>query len=350
MTLTGVAAVTAATSIHAEWDFSVEWEGRWFEQAPAYPGQARNDSALRLKGRYTREWGDGNDFFTFSPILRLDAVDASRTALDIDELGWTHLMEHSELRLGLRKLFWGVAESNHLVDIINQTDLVDNPDGESKLAQPMVNLALFTDAGTFDLFVLPGFRERTFPGERGRFRGPIPVGDAEFEADQGRSHIDLAGRWSRTLDTADIGISLFHGTSREPNLITTADGRRIARYPLIDQVGIDLQLIADAWIWKLEAIGRRGENQSFQAAVGGFEYTFYAVGSTPADATLFVEYSRDERGAGSPFGFDNDLFLGLRTSFNDSAGSQLMVGVTKDLDGERSGWSKDKGASARAGW
>ena len=37
------------------------------------------------------------------------------------------------LSIGLGKVFWGVTEFNHLVDVINQTDLVEGIDGEAKL-------------------------------------------------------------------------------------------------------------------------------------------------------------------------------------------------------------------------
>ncbi|MDD7885073.1 hypothetical protein [Flavivirga sp. 57AJ16] len=38
-----------------------------------------------------------------------------------------------------------MTESNHLVDIINQTDAVETFDGEEKLGQPMVQLSWGTD-------------------------------------------------------------------------------------------------------------------------------------------------------------------------------------------------------------
>ena len=43
-----------------------------------------------------------------------------------------------KFRVGVGKVFWGVTESQHLVDIINQTDLVENIDTEDKLGQPML--------------------------------------------------------------------------------------------------------------------------------------------------------------------------------------------------------------------
>ena len=71
-------------------------------------------------------------------------------------------------------MFWGVTELRHLVDIINQTDLVENLDGEQKLGQPMVQLTLLKDWGTLDFFAMPYFRERTFTGPDGRPRPRSP--------------------------------------------------------------------------------------------------------------------------------------------------------------------------------
>ena len=79
------------------------------------------------------------------------------------------------MRVGIRKEFWGVTEFQHLVDVINQTDGVEDFDGEDKLGQQMVNLSLVNDWGIVDLFLLPGFRERTYAGEEGRLRGPLVV-------------------------------------------------------------------------------------------------------------------------------------------------------------------------------
>lgn len=83
----------------------------------------------------------------------------------------------------MRKEFWGVAEARHLVDIINQTDEVENFDREDKLGQPMINLALINNWGTLDFFLLTGFRDRTFPGREGRLRTfpEIDVGEERYE-------------------------------------------------------------------------------------------------------------------------------------------------------------------------
>ena len=62
---------------------------------------------------------------------------------DIRELAYVHASDDWELRLGIRKEFWGVTEFQHLVDVINQTDGVEDFDGEDKLGQQMVNLIIW---------------------------------------------------------------------------------------------------------------------------------------------------------------------------------------------------------------
>ena len=85
-------------------------------------------------------------------------ADDRRSHFDVRELMYQRVFDDFELRAGLGRVFWGVTESYHLVDIINQTDLVEDIDLEDKLGQPLVNLTLIRDWGALDLFALPGCR------------------------------------------------------------------------------------------------------------------------------------------------------------------------------------------------
>ncbi len=103
------------------------------------------------------------------------------TRAEGDELIVENLINEETERLsaaqqvGLSKVFWGAAEFVHLADIINQTDGVEGFDGEEKLGQPMLRLSLFLDRGTVNAFILPWFRERTFPGKKDRLRTPLVI-------------------------------------------------------------------------------------------------------------------------------------------------------------------------------
>jgi len=147
-----------------EWSGNIAAEYRYFSDAPLSATQHDNYTSISIQPEWFHEWDGGKQSLTFTPFLRQDQHDDERSHSDIRELTWLKAADDWELRIGIRKIFWGVTESQHLVDIINQTDLVENTDGEDKLGQPMVNVALIRDWGTLDLFVLPYFRERTFAG------------------------------------------------------------------------------------------------------------------------------------------------------------------------------------------
>ena len=107
------------------------------------------------------------------------------------------------------------------MNIINQTDGVEDIDDEDKLGQPMVNVNLIRDWGTVGVFILPGFRERTFPNVDARLSGSLRIDDGNSTFDSGAEerHVDFAGRWSATYGNWDIGVSEFVGTPVSPKSI-----------------------------------------------------------------------------------------------------------------------------------
>ena len=328
----------AVLAEESQWDVSgnVGLQARYFTQDPLWPGQDTSSLQFSLSGEAEFRWRSqgGNQRASFIPFARLDDTDNERTHADLREAYWAFEGDTAELLVGANKVFWGVTESVHLVDIINQTDLVEDIDREDKLGQPMVNVAVQQDWGLLDFYVMPYFRERTFPGVEGRFRPPVPVdGDAAvYESGAGRYHTDLAVRYSHYFDEVDLGVYYFKGTSREPRLVLASDGSRfIPNYDLIDQVGLDLQYTREAWLWKLESIVRNGFQETFGAAVGGFEYTFFGVSESGADVGVLAEYQYDNRSMAEPITFaDNDIFLATRLTLNDAQDTALLAGVTMD--------------------
>ena len=123
----------------------------------------------------------------------------------------------TEVSVGVKKIFWGKTESVHLVDIINQTDAVESFDGEQKLGELMVHFSQFTKIGTFDIFAMPYFRKRVFPGREGRLRPGSEDGlvidsrDFSFESNAEEWRPSFAFRWSHYVGVLDIGLSYFNG-------------------------------------------------------------------------------------------------------------------------------------------
>jgi hypothetical protein len=340
VTLTALLLVLGSPARGGEVDFSgsVELQSRIFLNDPAWTGQ--DDQALQGSITLSTDFAwyneAGDQRASLIPYLRWDPIDGERSLVDLQEAYWAFEGSDYELLVGADTVFWGVTESVHLVDVINQTDFAGDIDGENKLGQPMVSIALQREWGELTAFVMPTFRERTFTGIEGRFRPPLPV-DTErplYESGEGRSHVDYALRYSHYFGDIDIGLSAFTGTGREPRFVIAPDGSTVLpAYDQIDQFGVDLQYTTDAWLWKLEAIARNGYSHSFAAAVGGFEYTFYQVGESSSDVGLLFEYQYDGRNEQEPFTVaDNDVFVGTRLAFNDVQDSAVLAGVSYDVD------------------
>jgi hypothetical protein len=335
-----LAALSISPARGGEVDFSgsLELQVRAFWDDSQWAGQ--DDQALQgslvsiTEFRWRNE--EGNQRASFIPYLRWDANDDERSQSDLREAYWAFEGDDYELLVGANTVFWGVTESVHLVDIINQTDFAGDIDGEDKLGQPMVSLALQRDWGEISAFVMPYFRERTFAGVDGRFRAPLPVDTDNplYESSSEESHVDFALRYSHYFGDVDIGLNVFSGTSREPRLIPAADGQSLLPvYDQIDQFGVDLQYTRDAWLWKLEAIARDAYSDSFAAAVGGFEYTLYQVGDSSADIGLLLEYQYDGRDESEPVTInDNDVFVAARLALNDSQDTAVLAGFSYDTD------------------
>jgi hypothetical protein len=327
-------------SLAQGYEFSghVTAEGRVFVNDPLFPGQKRNSASLALQPEFYHEWENGSSF-TITLFARLDSADPERTHFDIRELNYLWLTDKWELRIGVGKVFWGVTESQHLVDIINQTDLVEYIDGEDKLGQPMIHLSIPRNWGVLDMFVLPYFRERTFPGKKGRFRPSVVVDTdlAIYESSAEEYNIDLAVRYSHTIGNWELGLSHFYGTGREPTLIEEINSNGetvlIPFYEIINQTGLDLQLVAGQWLWKLESIYRSGQgDEDFFALTGGFEYTFTGVTAGGLDIGLLGEWLYDERGKEATTAFDNDIMVGARLAMNDAASTEALIGIIQDID------------------
>lgn len=275
-----------------------------------------------------------NNSFTATVFGRVDSLDDERSHVDLREFMWLYYTDTWELRAGVGKVFWGVTESAHRVDIINQTDGVETADGEAKLGQPMINWSGIYDWGTVDAFVLPYFRERTFAGPDSPLGFGLPVGDAIYESRDEQNNTDYALRYFHTLGVWDLGLSYFKGTDRNAILVPTylTDTAELTPYyQQIEQTGLEVQATLDSWLWKLEAIHQKNAIKDYAALTAGVEYTLIGLANSSKDLGLLAELHRDSRNEQADNPLQNDLFLGARLTFNDMDDTALLFGVIQDL-------------------
>lgn len=321
--------------VYSEFSGNVGFEYRHFFNNGLYEGQENNFYGLSFQPEYLLEWKEGKYALNFTGFGRYDFNDENRNHVDIRELYIQSVSERSELSIGFKKVYWGVTEAVHLVDIINQTDNLETFDGEQKLGQLMAHYSYFSKWGTVDLFAMTFFREREFPGVNGRLRTPEPISadQIDYESDHESWHPDFAIRWSHYIGPVDFGLSYFYGTGREP-IVTglDANGQINGLYAIINQVGLDFQATTGPVLWKLESIVRRSSIQDMFAFDAGFEYTFGNIGGSGIDLGLIGEYIYDDRGDLALSSLQSDVFTGGRLAINDTQSTEFLFGAIFDVE------------------
>ena len=344
-----ILGVAGADADVLDWSGDVSVQTRWYPESPAFQDQRGGTAGFVAEPTLYADVGPRASF-TLTPLHRYDSADSHRTHTDLRE---AYLLTHGdwgdsawELRVGVDRVFWGVAELNNLVDIVNQLDLVEHPRDRPKLGQPMVHLTISGDWGIAESFLLPYHRKRTFPGRAGRLRsGRLVEEDALYESGAEERHVDVAVRYSHTVGVLDFGLTGFVGTSREPLFLpgppptppSSRNARWVPYYEQIRQFGIDAQLTTEGWLYKVEAIRREGarnllgREESYHASIFGVERSVYGLFGTGADLTLLAEWHYDDRGRRATSVWQNDLFIAGFLAFNDVRGTEFVAGILGDL-------------------
>ncbi|MEM7743400.1 MAG: hypothetical protein AAF409_06780 [Pseudomonadota bacterium] len=318
----------------------VELEGTFFFRDPQFQGQDRDGLSVAGKTTLLLEWLDGDATFKLTPFARYDIVDDRRTHWDIREAKLDYQTGDWSFTVGADTIFWGKTEVQHLVDIINQTDAVEDLDDEDRLGQPLLRVGYLSPVGEFSAFYMPYFRERTFPGTSGRLRSNPPVNTALplYDTDAEEWTPSFALRYSGVFGDVDLGLSAFHGLGRDPAFFfDPALGVVRPFYELITQTGLDIQYTTEATLWKGEAIWRGGQRnaqfreENFVALTGGLEHTLFGV-FDDADLGLIFEYAWDSRGDDALTPFQNDAIGGLRLALNDPQDTAILLTAAVDVE------------------
>jgi hypothetical protein len=319
-----------AKSVAGEFSGETTLEKALYFEKGIYGNNDESEFKFKLKPQYVHAWDDDRKVVTIVPFLSLNRPDNKAGHVDIREASFVGGYDDLEIRAGISKVFWGVTESKHLVDIVNQTDSVENIDGEDKLGQPMINATYTTEYGNFEAYVLPYFRERTFAGVKGRKRGAIVVNpdNALYSHEDEERHIDYALRWSHYLGDFEWGLSYFTGTDRAPLYVLDSAGNSLSPfYVQTEQVGVELQYIYESLLVKFEGLKKDSQfSKSYVSSVAGFEYTYSNVFGG-MDIGLLYEHLYDERGVNSSDGINNHSFIGSRLAVNDENSAEFLFGV-----------------------
>ncbi len=318
-----------------QFDFSVETIS--FLNSSDNEKQSDNYLLLYLKPEYYKTI-NSNSSLLFDFSIRTANGYENNINLDVQECYYAYNRASWELLIGVNKVFWGVTEYAHIVDIINQTDTILNTERDRKLGQPMIKFSVFGDYGNIDAFVLPYFRERLYSTESGRLRSRLIVDTSKtiYQDDYEYKHIDYAIRFSNTFKKLDYSVHYFSGTGREPLLLMSYRSNEqpylIPFYEQISQIGVDLQMAVGQWLFKAESFYRDGYDENFIAGAIGLEYPFPGIFSSYMDLNIFNEWAFDERSDGTKTPYNNLFIFGFKLTGNNVSGTQLKLGFAQQIE------------------
>lgn len=315
-------------------------ETQIYPDAPLYPDQNRDHVQVSAYATFNASADVGNARFDMELFGRI-APDAAREASGDVRQAFVRLpFGNAEVKAGILTEKWGVLEAWNPVDIINQSDLVEDFQGKVKLGQPGVLMTLPLGDATLSFFGTSIARERRFGRGEDRFQVlPATVIDQHFEG--GRSSPTGAIRVELPVGPVNVAVSQFLGTAREPVLSavvgpTGLEGFR-AFYDRISQTSVEAELVLGDSVIKTEVIHQHTDKGASWGGGVGIETGFSKFASGPGDFTLYAEAYADSRAddaAVTPF--QRDVFLGARYTFNDTDDTLLELRNTHDLE-----WGSD---------
>lgn len=337
-----VTTALLARDAHAEVTISgdVSADARVFTSSPAYVGQARGDAvSLHAEPEVRYKSESGHHTLDARPFYRLDPIDDHRSHADIRQARYDYAGETFGFGAGVGVFSWGVLESYRPTDVMNQTDFVESYRGDAKLGLPFVSGGVTGEKWSAQLYYLPYFRERTFPGPRGRLRfaANVDTDNATYEPKLGALHPSGAARISYRGDGVDLNLGLFSGLSREPRFVAElATGNVAPRYDTMQHASLDVQWAVGGFVLKAEGYGRVFTDKMIPYGGGGAGVDYMFAGAVAgADIVLAAELIGDLRPIDAPVTlFKHDAFGGVRVLANDAGSTELNTGALVDvLDG-----------------
>ncbi len=307
-----------------QWEGTITFEGRGFT-APGSLSSAEPTLTVQVRNEALFGWSSSS----VGVWLRVDPLNRDRIRIDARDISWYGAAGDLDLAVGFRRVFWGVLESAHLVDVVNQRDPDMRWPGHQTLSQPMVGATWSSGRSALEIYLLPWTRPRPFAGRRGRLWSNHPVDGSIYRYSESSllRHLSWAARWSISAAAWDVGITYFGGTSRDPRFEPSGPAHAphslIPTYDRVHQFGGDVQYTGSSWLWKFEVITTDPASQRYLALGSGMEYA-------PVDyLSLFLEVLWDSRGTLATTSLEHDAFAGVRLLFQDGS---VVGGTSIDLE------------------
>jgi hypothetical protein len=215
-----------------------------------------------------------------------DAEQDNRHYMKLNEAHLTHELGNYDIRIGKDIKFWGALELHNPADIYNRKNTeYDALNKDKKLGALGTTLRYFFDNDD-ELTLIAG---------------------------RDKSLNRYFAKYSGTAEAIDFSLI----AAKE------SDSRRLITY--------GTYLSGDT-LYKLEL---SSDTDHYQSGVG-LEHTLYRIGESKKDLGVLAEYYKS---TDKTLPYQDDLFTGVRLTFNDTHNSDIVAGMIRDLDSHKNSYS-----------
>ena len=285
-----------------------------------------------------------NDEFVFSGEGIMDLDDKNRRYLNVKDLYYKHNFENSDLLIGRNTRFWGAMEFYNHTDTFNTKDWRDDPfDYDAKIGANNIAYTQYFENSELSLIAkVHEERQRVQDAESVNNFMPSSYYSDTLVTQKDRDRPTLYLKYSGSGEDTQIDYSLIYQNGYDEQRYLAPVGATLQQHAyLVDKVMAYATLVSGSTIYKTELAHTKSDDDKvsdYSQLSLGLEHTLYGVVGK-ADIGLLAEYykykAQDESKLGAKeFGnlFADDVVLGFRYSFNDSADSDILGGVAIDRD------------------
>ena len=284
--------------------------------------------------------------------LESGAKDTHRSYARIDELYGEYEFDESQVLVGKSIRFWGALEVRNIADVFNPYDLRADPFYKTKLGVINAEYTRYTETGELSFIVQLYEQPRemsAYPYVYYYFPKDITY-SKDLKTQHGRYRPNIYVKYSDSYEgdaySLDYNVIFQNGYDSQryytTHLIANNEIETNEHAYLVNKFITYDTLVSGATLYKLEAIFTdvlNNDQISDYSHLGlGVEHTILQV-YDEADLGLLAEYYSYDTIDGSKRNdlqlfevFQNDLFLGVRYSFNKGDDSTIVGGGIFDLD------------------
>ena len=304
-------------------------------------GKRDRQNALRMELELKEKTSLGQVVFNANAIV--DQDDKERRYVNLNDLYYKHEFENSDLLIGRNTRFWGAMEFYNHTDTFNTKDWLNDPfDYDAKIGTNNIAYTQYFDNSELSL-IAKVHEERQRVQDLKSVNNFLPPNYRDDLVTQGnRDRPTLYLKYSGSSDEVQLDYSFIYQNGYDEQRYLAPVGRELKQHAyLVDKLMGYATFVNGSTIYKTELAYTKSRDDrvsNYAQTSFGLEYTLYGVVGK-SDLGLLAEYYRyhaydDSKFGAKEFGnlFANDITLGFRWTFNDSADSNVLGGV--DIDQE----------------